>query len=279
MTSRSRLLRPGAAAPYHAKQLGSTSMESPLHRHEEWKSETAELHNLLATAQQRLSISPRSPAASSSPMIHMGSIGTPAAGEGIDIGPGASPMGALSVALPEALPEIPSSTLAEDMRAALEIPDFCDVSLIAEDGEVPAVRAVLACRSNYFRRLLLDSLAPKVNVPDASCAALSLVVTYLMTDTAPEDASDWLVWVEALALAQKWDIERLERIVRRGIGRVLEVDNVVGILIAATQCEIEELENFCVNFIVRHKETVRQKGNWQTLSAHPEILLRVSLAL
>eukprot|EP01046_Picozoa_sp_COSAG06_P092108 COSAG06_NODE_38348_length_424_cov_2.827692_1_plen_33_part_10 len=31
--------------------------ESPLHRHEEWKAETAELHQLLATAQQRLSIS------------------------------------------------------------------------------------------------------------------------------------------------------------------------------------------------------------------------------
>ena len=261
--------------------------ESPLHRHEEWKTETAELHSLLATAQQRLSVSPRSTAPSArSSQMHAGNIGTPIREEMGGLGAGLLGPGSVSPVASEGVPDIvdvgvPASTLQQDMKAALDLSELCDVVLVADDGEVCGIRAVLACRSAHFREMLQTAGGTeKITVEGVSSKALAAVVAYLVTDEVDDAvATDWFVQVEVLSLAQKWAINRLESIVRRNIGQVLTTENVVGLLIECTRFELEELGSYCVNYVVRHKDGVRQKGNWQTLTQHPEILLRVSLSL
>ena len=269
--------------------------ESPLHRHEEWKAETAELHQLLATAQQRLSISPRSAAASPS---------------GFDATPGraASPDFSAAVDAPAVqtslmahrrLPAVraapasePPSTLADDMRSALSVPELCDAVLVAKDGqEVHGIRAVMACRSAHFRKLLLDvssgGAGTVLQLPEVSYPALSAVVTYLVTDElavaglpeADGSPSEWAIWVELVSLGAQWQLERMENLALNRIAVSLDESNCVEILIESTHFMLEPLKKDCINYIVSHKESVRQKRSWQELTSHPEILLEVSLAL
>ena len=266
--------------------------ESPLHRHEEWKAETAELHQLLATAQQRLSISPRSAAASPG-----GFDATPGRGASPDFSAAVDPP-AVQTSLMARLPAVraapsmePLSTLAEDMRSALSLPELCDVVLVAKDGqEVHGIRAVMACRSPHFRKLLLDASsggAPtQLQLPEVSHPALSAVVAYLVTDeldvTLPEaegSGSEWAVWVELVSLGAQWQLERMENLALNRIAASLDESNCVEILIESTHFMLEPLKKDCINYIVSHKESVRQKRSWQELTSHPEILLAVSLAL
>lgn len=275
--------------PFYPRGMSDDSHAegSPLHRHEEWKAETAELHSLLATAQQRLSISPRPSMPGKvmgSPALHVGSIGS--AYEQRSLSP--LPMATLGAPPAEGVPDAPAeyggapaSTLHADVRSVLDVEELCDVVLDADDGAVHGVRALLTCRSEHFRELIMASpTQAKLRVEGVSTAALKAVVTYLCTDELPADiAGKWTVEVEVLSLAQRWKVERLECISRRNIGAVLAVENVVGVLIDATKFQMEELGAFCVDYIVRHKDAVREHGNWQTLTQHPDILLRVSLSL
>jgi hypothetical protein len=273
--------------------------ESPLHRHEEWKAETAELHQLLATAQQRLSISPRA----ASPSVD----GTPRGGASPDAAAlsfsPAMDAPAVQPSFMSRLPEdravsapglAPASTLVEDMHSALALPELCDAVFVAKDGqEVHGIRAVMACRSAHFRKLLLDAsssggAAAVIQMPDVSHAALSAVVTYLVTDelkvSAPEadggaGGSEWATWVELVSLGAQWQLERMENLAVSRIRASIDEGNCIEILIESTHFMLEPLKKDCISYIVSHKEAVRQKRSWQELTKHPEILLAVSLAL
>ena len=268
---------------------------SPLHRHEEWKAETAELHQLLATAQQRLSISPRSAsgyegAATATPQRAQSPGSMELSAASALEPPAVQP--SLASRLPESrLPAPPPSTLLEDMRSALQLPELCDAIMVAKNGEeVRGIRAVLACRSAHFRKLLQDASpsdgAPTVlQMPEVTHAALTAVVAYLVTDelgvTAPGDGggSEWAVWVELVSLGEGWSLPSLEHLARLRIAQALDESNVVEILVEATHFGLEQLKKDCIAYIVSHKESVRQKRSWQELTAHPDILLEISLAL
>jgi hypothetical protein len=274
--------------------------ESPLHRHEEWKAETAELHQLLATAQQRLSISPRG---AGSPVSPVPVDGTPGRGATHESPYAFSPAPSLAPAVhPSFLSRLPAerdapemaSTFADDMRSALKHPELCDAVIVAKDGkEVLGVRAVLACRSSHFEKLLLDAspssgVRAVIEMPEHSQAALQAVVDYLVTDelAVPAQESDeaadrteWGTWVEIVSIAAQWQLARMENLALDKIAESLNEVNCIEILIESTHFNLETLKKDCVSYIVGHKEEVRKRRSWQELTKHPDILLEVSLAL
>ena len=270
--------------------------ESPLHRHDEWKAETAELHQLLATAQQRLSISPRGASSSLAE-------GTPGRGAKDSALRPFSPSFDAPAVQPSFMSRLPSergasdspaSTFVEDMRSALKRPELCDAVLVAKDGqEVLGVRAVLACRSSHFEKLLLDashssSARTVIEMPEHSQPALEAVVTYLVTDelVVPAQDSDetagsseWGTWVEIVSIAAQWQLARMENLALDKIIGSIDEANCIEILIESTHFNLETLKKDCINYIVGHKAEVRKRRSWQELTKHPDILLEVSLAL
>jgi hypothetical protein len=274
--------------------------QSPLHRHEEWKAETAELHQLLATAQQRLSMSPRGVGSPVSPTAVDGTPGRDAAHESpYSFSPAPSLAPAIQPSFTSRLPterDAPemASTFVDDMRGALKHPELCDAVIVAKDGkEVLGVRAVLACRSSHFEKLLLDASPSSgaravIEMPEHSQAALQAVVDYLVTDelSVPAQESDeaasrteWGTWVEIVSIAAQWQLARMENLALDKIAESLNEVNCIEILIESTHFNLQKLKKDCVSYIVGHKEEVRKRRSWQELTKYPDILLEVSLAL
>ena len=44
-------------------------------------------------------------------------------------------------------------SLTRDLLASLEKPEYCDIKIESSDGEIPANKAILSIRSDYFSRM------------------------------------------------------------------------------------------------------------------------------
>ena len=128
----------------------------------------------------------------------------------------------------------------------------------------------------------------QIEMPEHSQAALQAVVDYLVTDELAVPAQDsdeaadrteWGTWVEIVSIAAQWQLARMENLALDRICGSIDAGNCVEILIESTRFNLEALKKDCINYIVSHKEEVREKRAWRELTKHPEILLEVSLAL
>ena len=47
--------------------------------------------------------------------------------------------------------------LSQDLLAHLDDPDYCDVKIVGNDGEIPANKSILGMRSQYFHAMFEPS--------------------------------------------------------------------------------------------------------------------------
>ena len=47
--------------------------------------------------------------------------------------------------------------LSQDLLAHLDDPDYCDVKIVGNDGEIPANKSILRMRSQYFHAMFKPS--------------------------------------------------------------------------------------------------------------------------
>ena len=103
--------------------------------------------------------------------------------------------------------------VGRDNLASLQDPEFCDVKIVASDGEIPASKVILSLRSQYFRSLFsssnnfLESQAGSVKLPHSK-AVLEKVIVYLYSGNM--DCQD-LALAQLLELLQLLDFINLPR--------------------------------------------------------------------
>ena len=103
--------------------------------------------------------------------------------------------------------------VVRDILATLQDPEFCDVKIVASDGEIPASKVILSLRSQYFRSLFsssnnfLESQAGSVKLPHSK-AVLDKVIVYLYSGNM--DCQD-LALAHLLELLQLLDFINLPR--------------------------------------------------------------------
>ena len=61
----------------------------------------------------------------------------------------------------------------QDIRSQLQNPEFCDVTIIATDGEIPVNKTILSMRSQYFRSMF----SPKNNFQESKTNTVKMPYT------------------------------------------------------------------------------------------------------
>ena len=100
-------------------------------------------------------------------------------------------------------PRVPP-TVAEDIAGLFLLVDFADVTFTVGGAQVPAHRAVLAARSEYFRAMFrFDACSSAICIKGTTATAFRAVLQYLYTGTM--SLTDELV-VDAMQLSHQYDI-------------------------------------------------------------------------
>ena len=79
---------------------------------------------------------------------------------------------------------IKQDSFCQDILAHLQDPEYCDVKIVATDGEIPANKTILGMRSQYFRSMFssnnnfVESSTGSVKLPYAK-AVLEKMIIYL----------------------------------------------------------------------------------------------------
>ena len=95
--------------------------------------------------------------------------------------------------------------VSKDILAHLSDPEYCDVTIVASDGEIPANKVILGMRSQYFRSMFsnnnnfVESQENKVKMPYTK-AVLEKVVIYLYSGKMKYDDVDLRSQLDLLEL-------------------------------------------------------------------------------
>ncbi len=175
---------------------------------------------------------------------------------------------------------VPPSGLVQDMSSLIDNPEFGDVAFLVEGNEVHANRAILAVRSDYFKVMLysggmresIEAGAP-IEVRDVSYAVFLKVLEYLYTDNVRDISLG--IGIQLLIVSERFMLDRLKALCEDLIRRDVNVDNVIGILVASHQHNAIGLKDIALEFILRNlNEPVIIKG-LTDLKSEPELLVEI----
>ena len=169
-----------------------------------------------------------------------------------------------NMALENTMSLIVEDSLPNDILQVLnsmrEHRELCDVSLMAENNEIHAHRAILAACSPYFRAMFLSGFAEakedKVTLQGVSPAALQQVVDYFYTSELKletENVED-IIRV-AILLRLETIVDHCETFLRRNMSPF----NCLGLQSFATLFNLESLSQHAARFTLWHFETVYEE--------------------
>lgn len=158
--------------------------------------------------------------------------------------------------------------------------EFGDVAFLVEGKEVHANRAILAVRSDYFKVMLYSGgmresieAGTPIELKDVSYTVFLKVMEYLYTDTVREISLD--VGVHLLIVSERFMLDRLKALCEDCIRRDVNVDNVIGILVASHQHNASGLKDIALEFILKNlNEPVIVRG-LTDLKSEPELLVEI----
>jgi hypothetical protein len=180
---------------------------------------------------------------------------------------------------------VPPPALVNDFRKLINNADLADVCFLVEGKEVYAHRAVLAIRSEYFRVMLCGGMresmsgqgvaspSTPIELPDVSIAVFLKVLEFLYTDTAQDVSLE--TGVHLLIASELFMLDRLKAICEDLIRRDINVDNVVGILVASHRHNAVALKDIALDFILLHLNDPTIQCALSDLRVEPDLLLEI----
>lgn len=150
------------------------------------------------------------------------------------------------------------------LRSLVNNPLYSDVRFVVgqERQEVFAHRCLLACRCNFFQRLLGSEMGPGVPSPvvlsTVPAEAFLAVLEFLYTNSAKLHRHSVL---EVLTAAVEYGLEELRELCLEFVVKVLDVELVCEALQVAVTFGLGSLQERCVAFIEAHsQEALRTRG-------------------
>ncbi|EQB77466.1 BTB/POZ domain-containing protein 19 [Camelus ferus] len=157
-----------------------------------------------------------------------------------------------------------AASFSTALRSLVNNPLYSDVRFVVgqERQEVFAHRCLLACRCNFFQRLLGSEPGPGVTSPVVLSAvpaeAFLAVLEFLYTNSAQLHRHSVL---EVLTAAVEYGLEELRELCLEFVVKVLDVELVCEALQVAVTFGLGPLQERCVAFIEAHsQETLRTRG-------------------
>lgn len=158
---------------------------------------------------------------------------------------------------------IPPSGLVNDFFRLVNDPEMSDVCFLVEGKPVYTHRAILACRSEYFRVLLYNghmresvetsgfsdgTPAKPIELGDVSHAVFLKVLEYLYTDSIREVNLEQ--GMHLLVASEQFMLDRLKSLCEDIIRRDINVTNVINILVTSHRHRAIGLKEIALDFIL-----------------------------
>ena len=162
---------------------------------------------------------------------------------------------------------VPPPALVKDFRRLINDREMSDVSFIVEGRYVYAHRAILAVRSEYFRVLLfngrmresvqasaaaggLANADAPIELGDVSYTVFLKVLEYLYTDTIRNVSLE--LGIHLLIASEQFMLDRLKALCEDIIRRDINVENVIGILVASHRHNALGLKEIALDYILKN---------------------------
>ncbi|XP_073936406.1 BTB/POZ domain-containing protein 19 isoform X3 [Castor canadensis] len=165
---------------------------------------------------------------------------------------------------PELIVHGQAAPFSTALRSLVNNPRYSDVCFVVgqERQEVFAHRCLLACRCNFFQRLLGTETGPRVPSPvvlsTVPAEAFLAVLEFLYTNSVTLHRHSVL---EVLTAAVEYGLEELRELCLEFVMKVLDVELVCEALQVAVTFGLGPLEERCIAFIEVHsQEALRTRG-------------------
>ncbi|EDW06349.1 BTB/POZ domain-containing protein 9 isoform X1 [Drosophila mojavensis] len=156
---------------------------------------------------------------------------------------------------------------------------YADVEFLVEEQQLPAHRAILAARSDYFRALLYGGMSEATQrqiTMEVPLEPFKVLLRYIYSGTLSLSSLDEDAIIGVLGMANQYGFQDLEMAISKYLRRYLSLNNVCMILDAARLYNLEELTQVCLMFMDRNAVDLLQHDTFKMLSKESleEILRR-----
>ena len=155
--------------------------------------------------------------------------------------------------------------------------EISDVKIFCQDKIFNCHKLILACQSEVFKRMLMDSnmvesTSGEVKVTDTSEITMESLLYYIYHD----ELDDEKINEELLMAAEKYEVLGLVWICLNHLKENLTVHNAVNVLISSYLVDHKELMDLATQFIVKHKDELVENGAWKEMKEkNPKLALKM----
>ena len=144
--------------------------------------------------------------------------------------------------------------------------ELSDVKIFCQEKIFNCHKNILACQSEVFKRMLMDSnmvesTSGKVKVTDTSEITMESLLYYIYHDELDDEKLN----EELLIAGEKYEVLGLVWICLNHLKENLNVHNAVNILISSYLVDHKELFNLATKFIVMHKGEIVENDAWKKM--------------
>jgi len=144
---------------------------------------------------------------------------------------------------------------------------FADIIFEVQGEEVPAHKAVLAYRSDYFMKMftsgMSESHTSKISIPNIKSHVFKALLQYIYCNEIDLDEQ---LALDLIPVVDEYLMKGLKGICEKYLCEQLRKDNVVDMLIVADRHEIEELKKSCFTMIQKNMGNIDESGEFMKLS-------------
>jgi len=189
---------------------------------------------------------------------------------------------------------LPPPSLVSDFGRLINNPELADVSFIVEGQVVHAHRAILACRSEYFKVLLTGGMREArgfdstvtvtkaggetdkdtpIHLQDVSHAVFLQILEFLYTDTVCNVSLE--TGIHLMIASEHFMLDRLKSLCEDVIRRDIDLDNCIGILVASHRHHAVNLKEIALEYILNNLSHGTIRNGLAELKPEPDLLVEI----
>ncbi|XP_016841032.1 TD and POZ domain-containing protein 5 [Nasonia vitripennis] len=175
-----------------------------------------------------------------------------------------------------------SRKMADDFFNLLEDENFSDITIVVEQNEIRAHKAILAARSPVFASLIMENSSvancsgnsSTIEVKDVKPKIFKKLLQYIYTDKV--DGIDSTIAKDLLVAAITYDLKQLKATCENILYNSIGIDNAVEILDIADQYYIPALRSQAKNFLIEHRAFLMHTSAFKKLiQSKPHLISEV----
>ncbi|XP_044010297.1 speckle-type POZ protein-like B [Aphidius gifuensis] len=171
-----------------------------------------------------------------------------------------------------------TSQLTADLKKLLLNEQSTDVTIKVGQKSFRAIKGILGARSPVFAAMFnhkqfKENKNNEVVIEDIDENVFGEFLLYIYTDETPNIKQ---MAMELLAVAEKYQVDRLKNICEDIICKMINVDNFAIILVCSDKYNLKKLNKKCLEFLKKNKRAVLLNETFKVYKKkHPQVFLSV----